>query len=522
MIPLFLSPQVREADDFAINHTGIPGVVLMENASIEIFNQIKNTYPFFSPGIKIGIVCGKGNNGGDGFAVARHFLNNGNSVTVLHLSKMEEMAEDANTNFTVLTKYKQITPLSLKLKKLSSVKDLQLLEGCDIIIDAILGSGFAGELKDLYAKIVEGLNSLTAFKVAIDIPTGLNSDTGYGSVVFNADLTVTLAELKTGLFIADGAKYSGKIVKGSIGISPRFFDNIDVNEYLIEPEDALNFLPVKEKTINKYSAGRVLNISGSGKYPGAPVLASRAAFKIGAGAVVLAFPYGARNILSKDVSEIVYEFYEDGAIEHLTEEGLDKLSERILWADCVLLGPGIGREEATQSAVRKFLRQRKYKKVVLDADALFAIGKNQFEEFNLENAILTPHWGEFANLINVEMSELQKNVLTFGREFVNETGAFLVLKGAPTIIFIPDGEVLINTTGNAGMAKFGTGDVLSGVIAGIASQKEDIEEAVISSVYIHSLSADLLLNEYSEFGFTATDIINNLPKSINFLRNSVV
>jgi len=521
VIPLFLSRQVREADSFAINETGFPGMVLMENAAIEIFNNIKKQFPHFSQSVRVGIICGKGNNGGDGFAVARHFVNNGNYVKVFHLSDMQDMTEDANLNFTILTKYKEQSD-NLTIKKIKTVKDIDQLIDCDIIIDAMLGSGSNGQLKDLYAKLVIKLNSLNAFKVAVDIPTGLDADSGWGDPVFKANLTIALAELKPGLFISAGYKNCGKIIKGGIGIIPSVSDNFDVSHYLIEPEDAYNYLPKRNTDANKYTSGKVLNISGSGRYTGAPMLASSAAFKCGTGAVVLAFPKNARAFLQNSITELVCEFYNGNGEDHFTLQALEELRNRIEWADSVLIGPGLGREDASMDAVRKFLKTRKNKKTVIDADALFGIQKKEFEKYNLENVILTPHMGEFANLIDVDMDTLKKNVVTYGKAFAEDTGAYLVLKGAPTIIFTPEGDALINTTGNPGMAKFGTGDVLSGIIAGITAQKDNIEEAVIASVYIHSLAADLLLNEYSEFGFTATDIINNLPKSIIFLRDSVV
>ena len=440
---------------------------------------------------------------------------------VYHLSDLQEMTQDANTNFTILTKYKELKA-PVYIKRIKNAKDLSGIEECGIIVDAVLGSGGTGELKDIYAKIIDRLNSIRAFKVAVDIPTGLNADTGWGSLIFKADLTVTLAELKPGLFMSEGYRHCGKIVKGDIGVLPSFFDHFEINKYLIEPEDAFNFLPVKDPSINKYTAGKVLNISGSGKYTGAPLLAAEAALKTGAGAVVLAFPNGAREYLQNNITPLVCDFYKGNGEDHLTPHSLEELKDRIEWADAVLLGPGLGREGATLEAVRKYLKTRKNKKTILDADALFAISKKHYQKYDLEEVVLTPHMGEFASLIDVDINVLCKDVLSYGSEFTENTGAYLVLKGAPTIIFTPDGDALINTVGNSGMAKFGTGDVLSGVIASLAAQKESIEESVVASVYLHSLSADLLLNEYSEFGFTASDIINNLPKSIIFLRNSVV
>lgn len=519
MIPLFSTDQIREVDGYAINQLGIPGLVLMENAALQIFNFVNEKTLHLERRSKIGIVCGKGNNGGDGFAAARQFANNGFIVNVVYFGNEAEMSPDCLSNFKILNGI-AVQNENLTLQKFESEKDLRYIAGSDIIIDAVLGSGGKGELKEPYKSIVKDLNKINAFKVAVDIPTGLNADTGWGDVVFKSDLTVALGELKKGLFIGEGANCSGEIVKGNIGVSFNFFDKFEPAEYLIEPEDAYGFLPVKNKNANKYTAGKVLTIAGSGAFPGAASLTSRSSLKIGAGASVLCFPKSSRKYIYKKLSEVVVQPYNDEDNEILLEKNADELKKRIEWADVLAVGPGIGRDSRTQNAVIKILKTFPEKRIVLDADGIFAIGKGQYKELNLKNKILTPHHGEFANLLGIETAELEKDLLAYGKEFSTGTKSFLVLKGAPSIIFTPGREALINTTGNPGMAKFGTGDVLTGVIAGLLSQQKEIEDAVICGVYLHSLAADLLLNDFTEFGYTAEDIIHNLPKAIKFLRKS--
>ncbi len=521
MIPLFSTEQVREIDGYAINRLGISGPVLMENAALQIFNYIIDKTSTLKKRNKIGIVCGKGNNGGDGFTVARHFANNGFFVNVIYLGNEDEMSDDCLANYRIL-KNISLQNENIFLKKYDSDKDLRHIAGSNIIIDALLGSGGHGGLKEPYNTIVIALNKIKAFKVAVDIPTGLNADTGYGETVFMSDLTVTLGELKKGLFFGEGANYAGEIVKGNIGVSFSFFDKFETNEYLIEPEDAYNSIPVKNKNINKYSAGKVLTIAGSGAFPGAASLTSRASLKVGAGASVLCFPKSGRKFIYKKLSEVVVNAYDDDNNEILLEENIDELSKRIEWADILAVGPGLGRDVRTQKAVIKLLKERNNKKVVLDADGIFALGNGQYKNIEMQNMILTPHHGEFANLIGVEIGELEEDLLKYGKEFVNQTGCYLILKGAPTIIFTPEGDALLNTTGNPGMAKFGTGDVLTGVLAGFLSQQKNIEKALICGTYIHSLAADLLLNSFTEFGYTAEDIMRNLPKAIKFLRKSFI
>lgn len=521
MIPLFSTEQIRDADSFAIKKLGVPSLVLMENAARSIFDIVFDKFLDLDEIPKrIGFVCGKGNNGGDGFAAARHFANQGFIVDVLYIGKENEMSEECKVNYSILKNCTSENK-NIRIKNYKTLENLNSLKSCDVIIDAMLGSGMHGDLREPYKSIVEKLNKFNSYKVSIDIPTGLDSDLATGSNVFNSHLTVTLSELKKGLFFLKGYAFSGEIKKGSIGIDEKYFDSYTVTEYLIEPEDALKGLPGKGKSIHKYSAGKVFTIAGSGKLPGAAAFASSAALKIGAGASILAYPKSSRKLIQPKLGEVILETYDDKSSEILSIDNVNGLKGRLSWADVLAIGPGLGRENTTQEAVIKILNERKLKKTVIDADAIFALGnKNIYKKMNLKNFVLTPHMGEFSNLIGVEVKEIEKDILKYGKDFSTSTNAYLVLKGAPTIIFNPEGEAFINTTGNPGMAKFGTGDVLTGVLAGFLSQTNDIESAVIAGVYIHSLSADIIEEDFTEYGFTAEDILNNLPFTIKFLRDS--
>ncbi len=521
MIPLFSTDQVRQVDTYAINELGMPGIVLMENAALQIYNIVIGKTTHLKRNRFCGFICGKGNNGGDGFAVARQFANHGYKVNVIYSGGESEMSDDCKINFNILSNLAQ-TNTNIKIKKYESVKDLRHIVESGIIFDAMLGTGAKGSLREPYKTIVENFNKTNAFKVAIDIPTGFDADKGFTDLSFVADLTVTLGEFKAGLFFGDGAFACGEVIKGNIGVSNSFFDRFKPYEYLIEPEDVISNLPSKKKTANKYTAGKVLTIAGSGAFPGAAAMTSKSTLKVGAGASILCFPKSVRKLIHKNISEVVVNAFEDNESEILREENVVELSERLKWADVTAIGPGLGRAESTQIAVRKIIEEHKFKNIVIDADAIFALSGNRYKDFNLENSVFTPHHGEFANLLDIEGSKLKEDILGFGRQFVNETGAYLVLKGAPTIIFTPGSDALINTTGNPGMAKFGTGDVLTGVLAGFISQKKDLETAIIIGVYIHSLAADLLVKDFTEFGYTALDIISNLPKAIKFLRKSFV
>jgi NAD(P)H-hydrate epimerase len=518
MIPLYNTSQIRNLDSFAIKRLQVPGIVLMENAAIGIFQSILERVD----NIKcVGIICGKGNNGGDGYAVARHFSNAGFDVKVISLGKEKDLSEDCKTNFNIL-KNLSSERKNLKIKSYKSVKDINWFKDSNVIVDAIIGSGFAGELKEPYLSIIKLLNNISAFKCAIDVPTGLNADTGFGDLVFNSYLTVTLGEFKKGLFIVSGYEYCGEVVLKEIGIGRDYFNDIIPDTYLIEPEDVYSYLPKRNKSVHKYSAGKVLSIAGSYKYPGAAALTSQSALVAGAGASILGIPESSKKLIHKNLLEVVVESYGNEKTRYFNTEALNTLQQKIKGADVVAIGPGLGREAETVIAVKRFLLEKKFNFAVIDADALFALDKIFLEKVNLKNCILTPHLGEFSQMIGVDVKEIEKDTLSYGRDFAAKNKCILVLKGAPTIVFNPNRDALINTTGNSGMAKFGSGDVLTGVKAGILSQNKNPEAAAIAGVYLHSLSADLLLTEKPISNYLASDIMNNYPNAVKFLEESIV
>nr|MDA3861372.1 NAD(P)H-hydrate dehydratase [Melioribacteraceae bacterium] len=251
-------------------------------------------------------------------------------------------------------------------------------------------------------------------------------------------------------------------------------------------------------------------------------LLTRTLFQVGTGSALLAFPKSIRNLISNKIGEAVFASYTDEDREYLSHSNIAEIKSELEWAEVIAIGCGLGREEATHEAVSSIIKKYKNKKMVIDADAIFALGEIGYSKFDLKNQVLTPHYAEFAHLLGITTTELQANLLNFGKEFAQKTKSILVLKGAPTIIFLPNGDALINSTGNSGMAKFGSGDVLTGVISGLIAASNNIENSVIAGVYLHSLSADLLLEQETEFGITATKIEENLPHAIRFLRNSII
>ncbi len=299
-----------------------------------------------------------------------------------------------------------------------------------------------------------------------------------------------------------------------------YFGELPVDSYLIEPEDVLLGLPIKQLDSYKYSAGKVLVIAGSGSLPGAAFFTTNSSMEVGAGSAILSFPKSIKELAHQNLDSAVLLPYDDED-EILTEKNISELEDRIQWADVIAIGPGLGRDERTQKAVVQIIKNNKDKKLVIDADAIFAL-RNDYEKLNLKNCVFTPHHKEFADLLGIEQKELEADLLNKGKEFAVKNKTYLVLKNAPTIIFNPRGEIFINSAGNPGMAKFGVGDVLTGVLAGFISQSEKVEEAIISSVYLHSLSADLLVKDETLFGVTATKLMENMPNAIKFIQETFI
>lgn len=520
MIPLYSADQVRKADEYSISKLEIPGITLMENASRSIFNFILEKIPGLDHSFSFGILCGKGNNGGDGFALARHLVNDGFNVHVLSFANLKELKGESEVNALILNNLLKHYPAS-KLTIFKKPGDVHKLKKANVIIDAMLGTGAKGKLREPYKSVVQTVNQFDAYRVAVDLPSGLDVESSTGDVIFSADFTITLGELKTGLFYGKGYVNAGEVSKGYIGMGNEYFNDLHVENYLIEPEDAFVGIPIKAMDSHKYSAGKVLTIAGSGNLPGAACLTANSVLLAGGGASILAFPKSIKSIAQTKLGSAVVHSYEDAGTEVLSDANLDELKDRLEWADVIAIGPGLGRDETTQKAVLKILKNYSTKKFIIDADAVFALRK-KYKNVNLKNKILTPHHKEFADLLNISVPELQNNLLQKGKEFAKQTAAYLVLKGAPTMIFTPKGETLINTTGNPGMSSFGVGDVLTGIIAAFTANGEDMEDSLISAVYIHSLAADLLYDEKTELGITAESLMDNLPGAIKFIEDTFV
>lgn len=517
MIPLYTANQVKEADEFAIKSLNFPSIVLMENAARSIFSLLKETYSI--QGKRIAVIVGKGNNGGDGLALARHLIINEIHVDIILVEDEKLLSPDSKINYEILKRLINYYP-KCTISKFSN-NSYKIIRKADLIIDALFGTGISGQIREPYKSIIDFVNQLNAIKIAIDIPSGLNANTGFTETAFHADLTITLAGLKRGLFVNDGKFYSGVVKKGSIGIGDEYFNSLQVSDFLIEPEDIVSSIPKRKINDNKYSTGKVLVIAGSKEFIGAAILSANSAIKSGSGAVVVACPASLRSLFQKRLLEPTIFAYDDSGKGYLQKDSLAQIMQKINWADSVVIGPGLGREAETTEAVRELLKKVKNKKIIIDADGIYALNK-KYNDYNLKDVVLTPHHKEFADLLGINLTELKNDILYWGKNFSTSSKSYLVLKGSPTIIFTPTGDALVNSTGNPGMAKFGVGDVLAGMLASFVSKSKNLEMSISAAVYIHSLSADLLNIKKHELTYTAKNIIENLTYAFKFISKSAL
>lgn len=522
MIPVVTSEEMREFDRRAIEDIGIPGLILMENAGRGIVEAIKVKYGcVFEKNFLI--VCGKGNNGGDGFVVARHLYNMGAKVAVILLGSPKNLKGDAETNYKIISRIisNKRSDKHLVFFKYKGLKQLQAFQKVDFIVDAVFGTGFNGKLEKIYKEVINWMNSINVPKISIDVPSGVNSDNGaVESVAVKSDLTVTMGLKKNGLLIGNSVNYINDLKVADISIPIYFLENFQFQTYEVEQSDVAQSLPKRSKTVHKYNVGKVLLIAGSSGYTGAAALASNSALKAGAGAVVLATTESVYPILAKKLTEVMVHPLSPIGLGKLSNENYQKLKKFIDWADVLIVGCGMSLKAEAADLVSKILREVD-KPLILDADALTIISENIsiLKKRKSKKVILTPHSGEFARLAKLSPSEIEMDKLNIARSFSKEYKLTLVLKGAPTLTVSSYGYSFINSTGNPGMATAGSGDVLAGIIGGLWAQGMDEVETAYSGVFIHGLAGDFAKQKLGERSVLALDIQKNISSALKIFES---
>lgn len=493
---LITSGGMRNLEKICFDEFGIPSVILMENAAHGFFRVLKEECKSLC-GKKTAVFCGKGNNGGDGFAIARYLKNEGADVTVFLLFEEEKISGDALTNYEIIKK------MGVKIQK-----DCNFNENFDIIVDAIFGTGFCGEVKEAEMNVICAINKSGARIFSVDIPSGGIADSGaIGGICVKAEQTITFGVAKAGLFLYPLKEYAGKVTVCDISIPKMLIDDYDTKTHLLD-RDILKLMPERKANTHKGSYGRVLAVCGSYGMTGACEMAATAAAKSGAGLVTAAVPENVFNILASKFTEVMTVALNDDA---------DEAAKMLLSMakDVLLIGCGISRSEFAKKLTLKLLAECDFP-VVLDADGINAVNGNiNVLKERTAPTVITPHIAEIARLLEISTEDVLKNRMSLCGEFSKNYGCILVLKSADTVIASPNGEIYVTDGGNSGLAKGGSGDVLAGLCASMLAQKLTPFQASLTAVYLHSRAGCYARDELGEYVMSPTDIIKYLPKAFS-------
>jgi len=501
--------QMRQMDRQAIEQYGIVEDLLMENAGHAVYFVILNTMQSLE-GKRFVAFCGIGNNGGDGLVVARKLHSNGAKVSVFLLGDPKKYKGSAMRN------YKIVKGLSIPIKKLTSIDQASYaLTHCDAIIDAMLGTGLSRAVEGLYLDAVHAINHSGKTVFSIDIPSGINGDTGevMGDAV-RAKATATFGLPKLGNLLYPGFEYCGDLYVTHISFPPAIYEKGEIQVETGVPGE----IPARIPDTHKGDYGKVMFIAGSQNYLGAPQFSALSFLKAGGGLSYLATPKTLAPYLGSRSRELVlFPLWETdtGSISYKNLEGLMALCDRM---DLVVMGPGLSLDEQTQKLVRT-LTERIPVPFLLDGDGITAVSQApDILKKRKAETILTPHPGEMARLTGKNIAEIKKNRIEVLQETSGALKAIIVLKGAHTIVGMPDGRVWINLTGNPGMATAGSGDVLTGSISAMFSRGFSIEQAAKIGVFIHGLAGDIVAEEKGEDGIVAGDLMEALPLAVKNYR----
>ena len=506
--------EMREMDRQTIEDFGLPGRVLMEIAGRGATRWLLECFPHVLE-MKTGIMAGRGNNGGDGFVVARYLHQKGARVTIFLLTEEDRLTGDAAANLA-LAHASGIAVVCLPDEN-AFRKNKSTLVHQHLFVDAILGTGLTSDVKAYYRMVIDFINDSGRPVFAVDIPSGLNADTGQPcGVCVRADATATFGYAKTGLLLYPGADFAGELSVIDIGIPPFIADRIKPDKWLLTENMMAEYPFPRQSDTHKGHTGHLLVVAGSRGKTGAARMAAESAMRAGAGLVTLAVPAGVHAMTAAAMIEVMTEPVGKTDQPFFDVTCLDAILSSMTGKACLAVGPGIGTDQATRDLVRALVEASQIP-VVLDADGLNCLaGSLDVVRKNPGRIILTPHPGEMARLAGITTREVQLDRITCARNMAREYAVYVVLKGAATIIAHPDGKIFINRTGNPGMASGGMGDVLTGLIAGLICQGYDYGRAAQLGVYLHGAAADQLAGR-NEVGYLASDVMAEIPRALTAL-----
>lgn len=501
--------QMQAVDRRTIDEIGIPGVVLMENAGRAVAGEILRRFSAAGSPRAL-ILAGKGNNGGDGYVVARHLLNSDWFVQTLVLAERSAIKGDAAVHLAALENCGGQVDFAQDDHTLGSL--LASAGEFTVLIDALFGTGLAKPVDGCFLQAIEWLNRQSSAVVAVDVPSGIDASSGQvlGTAV-KAGLTVSFAFAKVGQVSYPGAGLVGELVTVDIGIPRQVSCQVASGCTFIDAAEGRRLLPVRSPDGHKGTFGHLLVVAGSRGKCGAAVMTAESGLRGGTGLVTLACPLSVQPVIASRLTEVMTAPMVDFNGE-LSLQSLDGLLALVVGKQALAIGPGLGLGEEVSGLVRRLLQDTELP-VVIDADGLNALCEHThiLERQRGRRIVLTPHPGEMARLTGLSIADIQADRFNVARDFAMRHRVVLVLKGARTLTASPDGVVNVNSSGHAGLASGGMGDVLTGLIGSLLAQGLAAQDAATLGVYLHGLAADRLLAPFGEAGLLATDVMHELP-----------
>jgi hydroxyethylthiazole kinase-like uncharacterized protein yjeF len=500
--------EMRAMDRYAIETLGIADEILMENAGIAAYYALAGEVDI--AGGRFAVFCGGGNNGGDGFVVARKIHSGGGIVKVFLLAEKNRYKGAARKNLD------RLLNLPVDVRPVESVDDVRgyILQS-NAVIDAIFGTGLDRDVEGLHRELIELINAIGKPVYSLDIPSGVNGDTGrlMGTAI-RAAATVTFGLPKRGNLFYPGFLCGGKLYVTHISLPPELYDSESIGVEVNDPPP----LPARKSWGHKGDFGDVLFVAGAAGYYGAPAFSALSFLKAGGGYSRLAAPASVIPGIASQAGEIVFVPQRETASGSIALRNKSTLLELAGCVDMVVLGPGLSLAEETQKLVRE-LAAKIEKPIVIDGDGITAIAKNpRFLKRRRFETILTPHAGEMSRIAGKSLEEIENDPIGILQETAAALDSIIVLKGAHSLIGLPDGRVWINMSGNSGMATAGSGDVLTGAIGAMFGLGLPVQEAVRAGVFVHGLAGDLAAAAKGEDGITARDIMESLPRAVAMVR----
>lgn len=501
---------LQALDQYTIETLGLPGTVLMENAGSAVVATLLEHFEDVEA--KILVLAGAGNNGGDGFVIARKLNDCGLNVELCLLVSEAKIKGDALTHFKIYQN-RQLPYFQLTLENLDTL--LKKMECSTIIVDAMLGTGAKGKLREPYRSVIQLVNQSTAFVLSVDIPSGVQADDGYvEELAIKADQTVTFVMPKKGFFLQDGPNYIGNWKAVDISVPPSLVQTLKFElPRLITESDVFAQMPKRPANGHKGTFGHGLVIGGSKPYVGAPIYSAKAAFYSGIGLISLAVPESNYQISAVQLPEALFLPLkeQEGHFAPTAMEDTDLSKYK-----AVAVGPGLSRFSGGEELVQRLFEQLHGQSIIIDADGLYYLKDQMHLVKEYEGTvIITPHPGEMANLLGITVKEVETNRLEIAQQFARRYDLYVLLKGHRSIIATPEGKTWINPFGHDALGKGGSGDVLTGVILSLLCQGANPEQALVCATYLHTKTAENIALERSHYGVTPNTVIEGIPQIIN-------